>query len=363
MAWADELRTIHKFNGSSAGAFLEYITPSDIAGLKPDHSTYSAMLNDDAGIVDDTIVTKLSQDEFVVVSNAGTRERVVEYIDQELKAFKSKHRLSEDAISWNVQQSCSLLAVQGPLAVEILQSMSPTSASTSEPFDFSTLSFGQSHRLHFPSTPSPHPTVSALAWRTGYTGEDGFELLVEPSATAASPSPGAALARAILTAGTPARIRLAGLGARDALRLEAGLCLHGADIDEAVTPLAASLAWIVPRARRRAAAGFKGAGALYGEGARAPAAKRVGVVLRGGAAARHGAPVVSAGRQVGVVTSGAPSPVLGRPIAMASVERGVKVGDEVAVVVRGKERAGEVVKMPFVPTRYYKAPEGGSKKP
>ena len=204
------------------------------------------MLNDNAGIVDDTIITKLSQDEFCVVSNAGTRQRVCEYIDQELAAFKSNHQLADDAISWHVLQSCTLLAVQGPLAADIMQSLSPTSSATStEPFDFSTLSFGQCRLLHFPSLPAPVP---ALTWRTGYTGEDGFELLVEPSSSS-RPPPGAALARAILEAGGPSRIRLAGLGARDALRLEAGLCLHGADVDEGVTPPAASLAWIVPRAR------------------------------------------------------------------------------------------------------------------
>jgi aminomethyltransferase len=304
--------------------------------------------------VDDAIITKLNQDDFCVVSNAGTRQRVCEYIDQELAAFKSKHQLADDAVSWSLQQSCTLLAVQGPLAAEILQSMSPSLSATADPFDLSTVSFGQCRLLHFPSVPAP-----VLAWRTGYTGEDGFELLVEPSSS--SPSAGTALARALLEAGGPARVRLAGLGARDALRLEAGLCLHGADIDEGVTPLAASLAWIVPKRRRRADAGFKGAGALYGEGAAAPGTKRAGVVLRGGAAARHGAKVLRGGREVGVVTSGGPSPVLGRPIAMASIEKGVKVGEEVAVVVRGKERAGEVVKMPFVPTKYYKAPEGGKK--
>jgi aminomethyltransferase len=311
------------------------------------------MLNDNAGIVDDTIITKLSPTEFCVVSNAGTRQRVCEYIDEALKTFKSKFKLANDAILWRVHQSSTLLALQGPLAAEILQSMSPTLSTSTDPFDLSTLSFGQCRLLRFP-LPTP---VTALTWRTGYTGEDGFELLIEPEPS--NQSAGETFARAILAAGTPSRLRLAGLGARDALRLEAGLCLHGADISEAVTPLAASLAWIIPKPRRRAVGGsnrFRGDGVLYGENAVKTAVKRVGIALKGGAAARHGAKVLSGGREVGVVTSGGPSPVLGRPIAMASVERGVKVGEEVAVMVRGKERVGEVVKMPFVPTKYYKAP-------
>lgn len=194
-----------------------------------------------------------------------------------------------------------------------------------------------------------------LISRGGYTGEDGFEISI------ASAGETVAVTQALLAAAGPERLQLAGLGARDSLRLEAGMCLYGHDLDDSTTPVEGGLAWIIPKERRGADAGYHGADVisrqlvLRSKGGAGVERRRVGLVVQG-APAREGAEVVTKdGEKIGKVTSGCPSPTLGINIAMAYVKDGFhKSGTELDVVVRGRNRKATVTKMPFAPTRYWK---------
>jgi aminomethyltransferase len=178
--------------------------------------------------------------------------------------------------------------------------------------------------------------------RSGYTGEDGYEILVKPDQALG-------LAQALLS---DARVALIGLGARDSLRLEAGLCLYGHDLDPATTPIEADLAWIIQK-RRRNAADFPGASIILQQLAEGPPKKRVGVRPLERAPAREGVEVHKAGRMIGRVCSGGFSPTLNAPISMAYVDTIHSApGTRVDLIVRGQPRAGEITSLPFVPHRY-----------
>lgn len=200
-------------------------------------------------------------------------------------------------------------------------------------------------------------TSPILVSRTGYTGEDGFELSVphpEPTENATE-----RVAKMILEAGK-GKVKLAGLGARDVLRLEAGLCLYGHDIDSSKTPVEAGLAWVIAKSQRDPKANWNGVKELVKEDGKLALGKvrRRGFVLEGKAAAREGDRVFldeQGEREIGVVTSGAPSPTLGKCIAMGYVPKDeAKNGVKVWIKVRGKLRPAEVSKMPFVETKYHK---------
>jgi aminomethyltransferase len=345
-------------------AFLETVTPSLISTLEPFQSTYSAFLNDQAGIVDDTIITNITESAptYHVVTNAANYDRVKEYFETELANYGDKSN-----VAWEIVQNTGMIALQGPLATTILQSLKPMH--TGQPFDLSTLTFGNARWLTFRDA-NETVTPAILVSRTGYTGEDGFELSIPHPDPAADNTTQrvteyllAATAAEAGGSSSDKPVRLAGLAARDILRIEAGLCLHGSDIDEATTPVQGSIAFIIPKARRTADAGWKGAATMYGPEAKKAGRKRVGLVMDQQVVARHGMRVLAAGggdgggAELGTVTSGGPSPTLGKPIAMASVASSVKVGDEVDVEIRKKLRKAKVVKMPFVPTKYYKGPE------
>jgi aminomethyltransferase len=339
-------------------AFLETLSPSGISELTPFSATYSTFLNDQAGIVDDTIITNITETSpaspptFHVVTNAANHDNNVAYFTEELAKFKKNN--PDVVVDWEVIPNTGLIALQGPKAATILQSLNPTSKDGK--FDLSTLTFSHSAWLSLHDSNGseilPHPV---LVSRTGYTGEDGFEISIPNPDPSSDVNPTLVLTEKLLSSPD---CKLAGLAARDALRLEAGLCLHGTDIDAATTPLEAGLVWIIPKSRRSPDAGFNGAATLYGDDAKPIARKRVGIMLDGKVVARHGSTVKSAtGEEVGEVTSGGPSPCMdSKPIAMAMVKRkdGPKINEEVKLVVRGKERIGKVVKMPFVATKYYK---------
>jgi aminomethyltransferase len=343
--------------GPGAEAFLESLTPSGLRELRAGHSTLSALLHPQTGgIADDCIITRLEEGPghlFYLVTNAGCREKDYAYLSRAIDAWTAAshppvhlRHLESDG------QPYGLIALQGPGAASILAAaLSPTS-----PIDFTTWYFGQQKllTLTLPSGAASHPIIAS---RGGYTGEDGFELSLHPTQTHA-------LTQRLLDVAGPESLRLAGLAARDSLRLEAGMCLYGHDLDDTTTPVEAGLAWIVPKARRAGArANFPGADTVVAQltpkkdGGVGVARRRVGLVVEG-APAREGADVVDAtsGAVVGSVTSGCPSPTLKKNIAMAYVQDGMhKAGTEVRVVVRGKARKAVVTKMPFVPSKYVKA--------
>lgn len=349
----------HTMSGPRAEEFLMTVTPSPLNKLEVNQSCLSAFLNDEGGIVDDLVITKTAKDTFYFVTNAGNRDADAAYLAAELDSFfGSQDETSRAAqLEWVTYNHNALLALQGPAAASILQSIvSPDSDSNT---DLSTLFFGSCRSLNLRAGSDPGQPFPAMVSRTGYTGEDGFEIAVRASDAQESVETAQRLAKALL--GDP-RVRWAGLAAWDSLRLEAGMCLYGHDIDASTTPPAAGLGWIVGKDRRSAEAlpHFKGKSKILQQiqSPKEIGMRRVGLKLQKGPAAREGAEVVNLADEataVGRVTSGCPSPSLGgQNIAMALVSNGLhKKGTQLGVRVRGKILQGEVVKLPFVESRFY----------
>lgn len=307
--------------------------------------------------MDDTVITKLGPESFYFVTNAGRREEDLEFLSREIEAFKKTH--GDAHINWEILENRALLALQGPASASVLQPLIHTAGETSVDTELSTLHFGQCRSLHL-NHPDGSPTASRfLVSRTGYTGEDGFEISIPTQVDAKLPIQVAE----ILLANPD--VRLAGLAARDSLRLEAGMCLYGHELSPTLTPPAAGLGWIVSKERRDASSplsNFNGSSVILPQVA-SPAKtlkeRRVGLTIESGAPARQGATIVDVkndNAEVGVVTSGVPSPSLGGTnIAMGYVKQGLhKKGTELGVLVRKKVRKATVVGMPWVEQKFYK---------
>lgn len=332
----------HNFSGPGAEAFLEQITPAGIKDLKPFSSGLTALLlPETGGIVDDTIVTRLKFGDFYVVTNAGCREKDLKFFKKYLGEWKG------EKVKWEVLNDKALIALQGPSSADVLSSILPKH----EHEALQNLHFGRCMEAVLIYPPGMY-TKPVLISRGGYTGEDGFEISVKKEDAEK-------IVKALLKEGGE-KVALAGLGARDSLRLEAGMCLYGHDLDETVTPVEASLSWIIGK-DRKVEGGFHGDKVILSQlkpkskGGAGVERRRVGLVVDG-APAREGAEIVnSEGEKIGVVTSGCPSPSLKRNIAMGYIKDGShKAGTEVDVVVRGKKRRAVVTKMPFIPTKYWK---------
>lgn len=342
----------HRFSGAGATALLLQCTPASILTLPPLHSTLSTLLHPNTGgIVDDCIITRLGPELFYVVTNAGCRAKDLAYLRDNISLLSSSstHQTNKK-LDWEVLSDWGLVALQGPLSVSILESMLANQDPTNNLKD---LLFGQCRFITVRLSDGTVP-VPILVSRGGYTGEDGFEISLPPHLTQS-------FTESILQKATPDRLRLAGLGARDSLRLEAGMCLYGHDLNDSITPVEAGLSWIIGK-DRRAGGGFHGADVILRQlkpvkdGGAGVTKRRVGLVIEG-APAREGASIVdkATGESVGSVTSGCPSPTAGVNIAMGYVKTGWhKAGTEVEVLVRGKKRVGIVRKMPFVETKYWK---------
>ena len=336
-------------SGPSAVEFLEKITPASIRSLRPFHTTLACLLHPHTGgIVDDTVIASLGDQRFYIVTNAACREKDMKYISEQLACFDSVRGKPE----WTLLESHGLVALQGPLSVEILELALKDLANH---VDLNQLYFGQCLQVQL-NTQRGLAMPQILITRGGYTGEDGFEIS-GPNEDVLD------LANSLLRIADHDRLRLAGLGARDSLRLEAGMCLYGHDIDDTTTPIEAGLSWIVG-SDRKGKGGFHGSDVILkqlrpkNEGG-GVARRRVGLIVEG-APARKGTEIVTPGGDIiGSVTSGSPSPTLGKNIAMGYVKSGFnKAGTELGVLVRGKKRAAHVVKMPFVPSRYWKQEAG-----
>ncbi|KAI3626725.1 aminomethyltransferase [Malassezia furfur] len=328
----------HKFKGATAAAFLQHITPASLGPdkMKPFTSTLSVLLSPEGGILDDLIITKHGEDEFYVVTNAGCRDEDLAYIAKHLDAF-NKENVSNGYTEHEVMDKQGLLALQGPSSAAVLAKLLPAD------FDLSKLTFGQSAfvDLQLPN----HDPVHVHVARGGYTGEDGFEISIPPADTVA-------VAEALLA---DAEVELAGLAARDSLRLEAGMCLYGHDLDPSVSPVEGALAWTVGKDRREAG-DFLGAERVLRELKEGPPRRRVGLIVEG-PPAREGAKVYAEDgtTEIGRVTSGIPSPTLGQNIAMALVKNGHHTrGSTVLVEVRNKKHDAIVTRMPFVPNKFYR---------
>lgn len=306
---------------AAVAEIMESLTSADVVGLKPGQIRYTLLLNDEGGIRDDLMVARPADDPGVlyVVVNAGTKEADFEHIEI---AAAGKGRLVR-------ADSGGLLALQGPKAAAVLEALIP---------GVGELGFMQFAAFGWQG-------ADLLISRSGYTGEDGFEILV-PADTAG------AFWDALLA---DDRVKPAGLGARDSLRLEAGLPLYGHDLDETVSPIEADLGFAVSKARRERA-DFPGAGRILREREDGPERKRVGLFVSG-APAREGAEILADEAPIGIVTSGGFSPSLGRAIAMGYVPPAYALpGTRLKVLVRGRQQDAEVTELPFVPHNYYRKP-------
>lgn len=313
------------FTGEGVDAALEHLLPSDIKGLKPFRQRYSMLLDDEGGILDDLMVSRLGDGAFdgadiYMVVNGATKYDDIGWMIEHLP----------DEVTMNHMDEQALLALQGPEAGEALASLIPDTAD---------LLFMQSGLFIWRG-------VSLWISRSGYTGEDGFEISI--------PGEDARLLADALCA-LP-QVKPIGLGARDSLRLEAGLPLYGHDLTPAVSTIAADLGFAIQK-RRREEGGFIGHARVMKELADGPGARRVGLRIDGRLPAREGARIFAGSVEVGEVTSGGFAPTIGAPIAMGWVSTPYSAIDTALEIdVRGKRIAAVVAPMPFVPHRYRRKP-------
>ncbi|PLX45895.1 MAG: glycine cleavage system protein T [Hyphomicrobiales bacterium] len=317
-----------RLEGREVIAAFEKLVPGEIAALKPGRMRYTQLTNDEGGILDDLMVTRLEDmlgdERLFLVVNAACKDADFQHIGASLGNLP---RLE-------VLETRALLALQGPKAIGVMAEVLKNCADT------------RCTGMSFMSMREIDSDFGKLfISRCGYTGEDGFEISVE-----ASKAEG--LARALLQSDD---VRPIGLGARDTLRLEAGLCLYGHDIDTATTPIEAGLIWSIGK-RRRLEGGFAGADVILKQIADGPSRKLVGLLPDGRAPAREGTEITSPdGAVIGKVTSGGFGPTLGGPLAMGYVASEFAApGTGVNLMVRGKALPARVAAMPFVPNNYYR---------
>ncbi|KAJ3343167.1 hypothetical protein HDU93_009717 [Gonapodya sp. JEL0774] len=329
------LQTI--FTGPDRNTFLSRLLVADLEALEADRAQLSLLTNERGGIIDDCVVQKWG-DKVYLVSNAGTRAKDLAHI----RAHLASYQREGGDVQMEVMDGASLLALQGPQAASALASLVTSLSSQTAASFIASMPFMSGADLDIGGVP-------ARVTRCGYTGEDGFEISL-PHESAAT------IAESLLSSLGGSVVKLAGLGPRDSLRLEAGLCLYGHDVDDNISPVEAGLTWTIPKSRR-SKGGFLGSDVVLSQIKSGPARKRVGLFVDG-APAREGAPILNlSGEGVGKVTSGGPSPSLRKNIAMGYVPAELaKLGTELKVEVRGKRYGGVVVKMPFVPTKIDKGP-------
>jgi aminomethyltransferase len=306
---------------AATAAALEALVPADIKGLAPGQQRYTQLLNDDGGIIDDLMVTRpRDADEggrIYLVVNASRKETDYAHLASRLPG----------SVKLVPAPELALIALQGPAAQSVMARLSPAAAA---------LAF-------MTGAPARVGGLGCHVSRSGYTGEDGFEISV-PAERASE------LAKLLLAQDGVEPI---GLGARDSLRLEAGLCLYGHDIDETTSPIEAAIAWSIQK-RRRIEGGFPGAARIQAELADGPRRKRVGLKPDGKAPAREGTEILALlGERLGVVTSGGFGPSVNGPVAMGYVAADyAREGAPVNLMVRGKALSATIAPLPFVPHRY-----------
>jgi aminomethyltransferase len=311
-----------KITGADATTQFERFVPGDYEILKAGKQKYSLLLNKDGGIIDDLMAGRPDHNGLFVVVNAGNK-------DEDFAFWQAN--LEGDA-KLTVLDDRALIAIQGPEAAEVMAAHEPILAE---------MGFMECARLMLFG-------VDCYVSRSGYTGEDGYEISV----------PADQAERVWNTLLEDARVKPIGLGARDSLRLEAGLPLHGHDIDPTTSPVEGALTFALSKSRKERV-DFNGADRILKELADGPSRVRVGLIVKEGAPAREGAEIADAdGNVIGKVTSGGPSPTLGKNIAMGFVPPAfAALGTELKVIVRGRSAAAEVVSMPFVAQRYYRKPK------
>ncbi|MDP8918615.1 MAG: glycine cleavage system aminomethyltransferase GcvT [Pseudomonadota bacterium] len=308
-------------NHETAARALEALIPADVLNLKPNQQRYSQLLGQDGGILDDLMVTRVGapghEGWLYLVVNASMKDADYAHIQAHLP----------QGVSLNRKDDLALMALQGPSAAAVLAGLAPETAD---------LPFMMSADVQIDG-------VWCHVSRSGYTGEDGFEISCQAQDAAK-------LWNKLLS--NP-EVKPIGLGARDSLRLEAGLCLYGHDIDTTTSPIEAGLIWSIQK-RRREEGGFPGAERVQREIREGASRVRVGIRPEGRAPAREGTVITTPdGREVGLVTSGGFGPTVNGPVAMGYVAKDVStVGTDLHLIVRGKPLPAKVAAMPFAPHRY-----------
>ncbi len=307
-----------RFEGPDAARFLERLLTRNVIDMRPGAVRYALVTRDDAGVLDDVLVYRLADptDQFFLVVNAANRQKLI--------AWFAQHRYPTDRMHWT-DETCStaMIAVQGPLAATLVDRL----------LDGERLE----DLRYYQAKPARLAGVSVLLSRTGYTGEDGCELI-------SSAEDGLRLWERLLAEGRSLGARAAGLGARDTLRLEAGMPLYGHELTESITPLEAGLEFAVKIEGRS----FPGVEVLKAIEARGPARRRVGLLFEGRRVPREGCPVLVNAHPIGSITSGTFSPTLERPIAQAYVAADqVELGRTVEVQIRQHRENAQIVALPF----------------
>ncbi|MEO8973560.1 MAG: glycine cleavage system aminomethyltransferase GcvT [Ktedonobacteraceae bacterium] len=305
-----------KASGADALAFLQYLVPNDVSKLANGQALYTQLCKPDAGVIDDLLIYHLSGDDYMLVVNAGNIDNDYAWVEQQSKKFPELQLA-------NQSDTTALLALQGPLAQHILQPLTEV--------DLTSIGY-----YHFEA--GLVDGVNCIVSRTGYTGEDGFELYFAP---VDAPK----LWNDLLAAGKPQGLLPAGLGARDTLRLEAGYCLYGHELNEQTNPLEAGLGWTV---KLNKGSDFIGHDALVKIKEQGVERKLIGVEMIERGVCRSDYVIYDNEHPIGSLTSGAPSPTLHKNIGMGYVVAAhAKVGEEVAIDIRGKKVAARIVALPF----------------
>jgi len=312
--------------GADAEAFLNYVTTNNVSSLEPLSAQYSTMCNEKGGIKDDFVISRQEENKFFMVYNAANRDKNYQWLTKQAANFNVK---IED-----VSDNIAMFAVQGPKAQETLQKISTEDLSKIKRFKCGWTKL---------------TGLEAFISRTGYTGEDGFEVFIW-NTHISNPEKAVKAWNAILEAGKEFNILPCGLGARDTLRLEAGMCLYGNDIDENTTPLEARISFVVKLQKED----FIGKEALLKQKAEGVKKKRVGLKMLEAGIPRPKYELFKDGEKIGYVTSGTFSPLLKYGIAMGYVQtEHAAVGETVTVKIRNKQAKAEIVKFPFYdPNKY-----------
>jgi aminomethyltransferase len=314
----------HGLEGDAAhkkvASLIERLVPADIQGLKPGQVRYTMITNAEGGVLDDLMIARPAEPgaagDLYIVVNAGCKHQDWALIEDATKGEANLVRADDRC----------LLALQGPSAHVVASAVIDPALA----------------EMSFMSVKRYDAFGRLTVTRSGYTGEDGYEILVRAEHAAE-------LANALLA---HAEVKPIGLGARDSLRLEAGLCLYGHDLDATTSPIEADLAWTIQK-RRREAKDFPGAERISAELANGPKRKRVGIRPNDRAPAREGVEIQAGGRSVGVVTSGGFSPVLNAPISIGYVDSEfAELGSGIDLIIRGQARPATIVPLPFVPHKY-----------
>lgn len=305
-----------RVEGAGALAFLQYLVPNDVSRLENNQALYTQICRPDGGTLDDLLIYRRDTNHYMTVVNAGT-------MPKDWKWFQEHAAGHPDVTLTNVSDETGLLALQGPLSTQILQPLTET------PLD---------EIAYYHCRDGIVAGIRCLISRTGYTGEDGFELYCSTDQVVA-------LWDALFDAGAPHGLLPAGLGARDTLRLEAGYCLYDHELTEEITPLEAGLGWTV---KLNKAGDFIGRAALEAQKRDGLRRKLVGIMPRDRGVPRAGYPILRDGKRIGEVTSGTMCPTLEKPAALGYVSQAdAQIGNTIAVEIRGKALAAEIVALPF----------------